>query len=205
MVACDTSPDAAPDESRSAAPAGASARAESANGVMATAPVTPPARDTAALRFEVDLALKRVRVIAGDHDTVAVHAVAVGSAEWPTETGTWTISQVVLNPEWIPPDEPWADDRAPRKPGDPDNPLGRAQLVYDLPRTIHGTNDPASIGQAVSHGSIRARNDVVLSLARTVLEYTGIADPEGKLARASANRAVKQVIDLPKVVPIRVY
>ncbi|MEO5678891.1 MAG: L,D-transpeptidase [Acidimicrobiales bacterium] len=30
---------------------------------------------------------------------------------------------------------------------------------------IHGTNDPTSIGQAVSHGCIRVPNDVILRLA----------------------------------------
>ncbi|WP_373060491.1 L,D-transpeptidase, partial [Gemmatimonas sp.] len=109
-----------------------------------TAPPKPAAPDTADIRFEVDLAARVVRVLGAGIDTLAVHPVAIGSTEWPTQSGSWAINQVVLNPEWIPPDETWAEEREPRKPGDPKNPLGRAQLVYDMPRTIHGTNDSTS-------------------------------------------------------------
>jgi lipoprotein-anchoring transpeptidase ErfK/SrfK len=33
---------------------------------------------------------------------------------------------------------------------------------------IHGTNVPASIGEAVSHGCVRVPNDVITTLATTV-------------------------------------
>lgn len=95
------------------------------------------ARDTLDIRVEVDIQARRVRILDARSDTLAQHAIAVGSKEWPTRTGEWRISQVVLNPEWIPPtDESWAKDEKNSLPGDPDNPLGRAQLVYDLLRSI---------------------------------------------------------------------
>jgi hypothetical protein len=164
-----------------------------------------PVRDTADVRVEVDIAARQVRVLAAAGDTITVHPAAVGSAEWPTRPGTWTIDQVVLNPEWTPPDESWAEEREPRKPGDPKNPLGRAQLVYDLPRTIHGTNDPASVGKAVSHGSVRVTNDVAVSLARLMLERTGYAAIDSVMQRAGRDSTAKVVVDLPKSVPIRVF
>ena len=166
---------------------------------------TPAAPDSADLRFEVDLAARVVRVLGIGNDTLAVHPVAVGSKTWPTQTGSWAINQVVLNPEWIPPDESWAEEREPRKPGDRKNPLGRAQLVYDMPRTIHGTNDSASVGKAVSHGSLRVTNSVALSLAKLVLERTGTPNLGELLQRAAADPTDKQIINLSKVVTIRVY
>lgn len=162
-------------------------------------------RDTAPLRFEVDLAKRQLRVLAGANDTVAQHPVAVGSEEWPTRTGDWTIGQVVLNPEWIPPDQSWAEEAEAREPGDPKNPLGRAQLVYDLPRSIHGTNNPESIGKAVSHGSIRVSNDVALALARLLIERTGAGDAPALLNSARQDSSKKVLVDLPRLVPIRVY
>lgn len=164
-----------------------------------------PRRDTADLRVEVDVAARQLRVLGTDGDTLALHPVAVGSAEWPTRTGEWTIDQVVLNPEWIPPDESWAEEREPREPGDPSNPLGRAQLVYDLPRTVHGTNDPSSIGKAVSHGSIRVTNPSALMLAQLLMQRTGVDDVRGRLERARRDSTAKQAITLPKSVPIRVF
>jgi lipoprotein-anchoring transpeptidase ErfK/SrfK len=156
------------------------------------------------MRLEVNLATRTLTVF--DHDkAVATHRVAVGSPEWPTKTGDWNVKQVVWNPEWIPPDETWAEQRTPKKPGAPDNPLGRAQLVYDPPRTIHGTNEPASIGKAVSHGSIRLPNAVVTRLARQLMEATGAGKDDAWYDRVQQNRTEKVVVDLPQRVPIRVY
>jgi lipoprotein-anchoring transpeptidase ErfK/SrfK len=170
----------------------------------ATAGAAPAQPATADMRIEVDLGARRLQVFKGGQQ-VATYPVAVGSQRWPTEKGEWTIKQVVWNPDWVPPDESWAEEREPRESGDPKNPLGRAQLVYDLPRTIHGTNAPSSIGQAVSHGSIRMANDAIVELAKQVMEAGGAGKDESWYAQRQQNRRQKQVVDLPRPVPIRVY
>ena len=164
------------------------------------------ARDSLDIRVEVDIAARRVRVLDANSDTLAQHRIAVGSKAWPTQPGEWAITQVVLNPEWTPPkDESWAKDEKSTPPGAPDNPLGRAQLVYDLPRSIHGTNAPSSIGKAVSHGSIRATNEAVLGMAQLLLERTGVEGATEIMQEAKRDRKTKRVIDLPQLVPIRVF
>jgi lipoprotein-anchoring transpeptidase ErfK/SrfK len=167
-----------------------------------SATATAPA--TADMRIEVDVNARQLKVFRGGQQ-VATHSVAVGSQKWPTQTGEWTIKQVVFNPDWVPPDESWAEEREPRESGDPKNPLGRAQLVYDAPRSIHGTNAPSSIGKPVSHGSIRLPNEVIVALAKDVMEAGGAAKDESWYQQAQQNRRQKQVVDLPKPVPIRVY
>jgi lipoprotein-anchoring transpeptidase ErfK/SrfK len=166
------------------------------------AAATPQPSST--MRVEVDLKARKLYLLENGNRT-ATYSVAVGSSEWPTQTGEWTIKQVVFNPEWIPPDESWAEEREPRKSGDPKNPLGRAQLVYDLPRTIHGTNAPASIGKAVSHGSIRMNNTEIVALAKRILDGTGAGKDAAWYQRASEQRSEKQVVDLPSPVPIKVF
>jgi lipoprotein-anchoring transpeptidase ErfK/SrfK len=156
------------------------------------------------MRLEVDTKARQLHVYKGDQ-RIASHPVAVGSSEWPTKTGEWNVTQVVFNPEWIPPDESWAEEREPRKPGDPKNPLGRAQLIYDPPRTIHGTNEPASIGKAVSHGSIRLENAVITQLARQAMEEGGAAKDDAWFQRVQANPTQKEIVDLPRQIPIRVF
>jgi lipoprotein-anchoring transpeptidase ErfK/SrfK len=179
------------------APATGTAASDSANGTSVPA--------TADMRIEVDLNARQLKVFKGGQQ-VATHAVAVGSEKWPTEKGEWTIKQVVWNPDWVPPkDESWAEDRDPRESGDPKNPLGRAQLVYDLPRTIHGTNQPSSIGKAVSHGSIRLPNEVIVQLAQQVMDAGGAGKDDAWVRQTQQNRKQKQVVDLPRPVPIRVY
>ncbi len=156
------------------------------------------------MRLEVDLAKRQLTVYRGGQ-VAETHSVAVGSKEWPTQTGEWKVKQVVFNPEWIPPDETWAEERLPRKPGDPKNPLGMAQLVYDAPRSIHGTNAPSSIGKPVSHGSIRMRNDEIVKLATEVLAAGGAPKDDAWVQQAQKNRTDKQVIDLPRPVSIKVF
>jgi len=198
------------------APAAGGAAGTAAAGTPSTGNLSPDSVDVgrtsktallplASTRVEVDLAKKQLYVFDGDK-RVGSYRVAVGSKEWPTQTGEWSITQVVWNPEWIPPkDESWAKEEKPKKPGEADNPLGRAQLVYDPPRTIHGTNDPASIGKAVSHGSIRMANADVTRLARQLMDVTGVQKDEAWYRQVQRNRSEKVAVDLPQRVAIRVY
>lgn len=188
----------------------------SAGGAAGTQPGTAPGTAPAAgstspapkplspLRLEVDLTARKASLFEGDK-LLETHRVAVGSPKWPTQTGEWNVVQVVFNPEWIPPDESWAEQREPKKPGAPDNPLGRAQLVYDPPRTIHGTNEPQSIGKAVSHGSIRMANAEIVALAKRILAASGAAKDSAWFRQADTERTKKQIVDLPMPVPIRVF
>ena len=201
---------AAPAPGDTAALAGASA------GSPATGNLSPDSVDVgrttrkellplAGTRIEVDLAARRLHVYDGDQ-RVGSYRVGVGSKEWPTKTGEWSITQVVWNPEWKPPrDESWAEQKEPKQPGAADNPLGRAQLVYDPPRTIHGTNEPQSIGKALSHGSIRLSNADVTKLARQLMEVTGVKKDEAWYRQVQQNRTEKVPVDLPQRVAIRVY
>lgn len=171
---------------------------------FASIPPVAVAPVTADMGIEVDIKARQLHVLKGGQRT-ASHPVAVGSTEWPTRTGEWNITQVVWNPDWNPPDESWAEEREPRESGDPKNPMGRAQLVYDPPRSIHGTNQPSSIGKPVSHGSIRLANEVIVKVAQEVMESAGVAKDAAWYRETQQNRKQKQIVDLPKVVPIRVF
>ncbi len=156
------------------------------------------------MRIEVNVSERELYVLNGS-EKVATYPVAVGKPDWPTRTGNWAIYEVVWNPWWHPPDEEWAWYRPIMAPGDPDNPLGRAQLIYDAPRSIHGTIEPALIGQAVSHGSIRVTNEVAMKLARKIMESTGIMYNEAWYEEIQADRSRNVRIHLNKKIPIRVY
>ncbi len=164
----------------------------------------PPPKPIAPMHLEVDVAARKLLVY--HHDSLThTYPVAVGTSEWPTRHGRWTVVQVVFNPTWIPPEQSWARELKRKEPGDPENPLGRAQLVYDPPRTVHGTNKPHSIGKAVSHGSIRMVNADILRLAREVMETAGAGRDSAWYEQAESDRHVKRIVDLPALVPIRVH
>jgi lipoprotein-anchoring transpeptidase ErfK/SrfK len=168
-----------------------------------TAGQPPQSQAPPDMRLEVNLARRELYVYKGGQ-RVATHPVAVGSEEWPTPTGEWTIGQVVWNPRWIPPEEEWAEDEEVTEPGDPNNPLGRAQLVYRPPNTIHGTNDPSSLGKAVSHGSLRVSNEVAMELARQVMEAGGAGKDESWYREARQNTKERRDVSIPNPVPIRI-
>jgi lipoprotein-anchoring transpeptidase ErfK/SrfK len=88
--------------------------------------------------------------------------------EW---AGRKTISMKREWPDWRPPSQMLK--RRPDLPrhmaGGPDNPLGaRAMYLGSSLYRIHGTNEPHTIGQAVSSGCIRMTNDDVIDLYRRV-------------------------------------
>jgi lipoprotein-anchoring transpeptidase ErfK/SrfK len=94
------------------------------------------------------------------------YGVGVGRAgfEWH---GTRAIARKAEWPDWRPPAEMLR--RRPDLPtymaGGPRNPLGaRAMYLGGTLYRIHGSNEPHTIGQAVSSGCIRMRNEDVIDL-----------------------------------------
>jgi lipoprotein-anchoring transpeptidase ErfK/SrfK len=88
--------------------------------------------------------------------------------EW---AGSKAVTRKAEWPDWRPPPEMLK--RRPDLPtfmaGGPDNPLGaRALYLGSSLYRIHGTNEPSTIGQAVSSGCIRMRNEDVTDLYERV-------------------------------------
>ncbi|HEX2575366.1 MAG TPA: L,D-transpeptidase [Aquihabitans sp.] len=109
-------------------------------------------------RVQVDLAARTLVVRAGD-DVVLTTPVAVGDAEHPTPTGTFSLTDKLAT-------------------GRPDGPYGpfalglsaRSDVLTEFAGGdgqvgIHGTDDPSSIGRAASHGCIRVPNEVAEALS----------------------------------------
>jgi lipoprotein-anchoring transpeptidase ErfK/SrfK len=94
------------------------------------------------------------------------YAVGVGRPgfEW---SGTKTVAMKREWPDWRPPAEMLRrrPDLPRYMPGGEDNPLGaRAMYLGGTLYRIHGSNEPETIGQAVSSGCIRMTNDDVIDL-----------------------------------------
>lgn len=154
-------------------------------------------------RVEVSLQARQVSFYA-EGERQATYRIGVGSDEWPTRTGEWSIYQIDFNPDWTPPDEGWASDESYKGPGHPDNPMGRIRMVYDPPRSIHGTDDVESIGRAESHGSIRIGNEDGYALARRIMAASGDARGEDFWNSVRENETEMVTVELSNPVPIRV-
>jgi lipoprotein-anchoring transpeptidase ErfK/SrfK len=120
----------------------------------------------------IDPRSRHLYLVLGDGEAIS-YGVGVGRAgfEW---SGRARVGMKRRWPRWLPPLEMVARDKNAAKwvngqPGGPKNPLGaRALYLYsngaDTFYRIHGTNDPSSIGKAMSSGCIRMLNEDVADL-----------------------------------------
>lgn len=110
------------------------------------------------------------RTLKFDSDTLSkTYKVAVGKKSTPSPLGNWVIVQKALNPG---------------------GPFGVRWMRLNVPwggYGIHGTNNPRSIGKAVSHGCIRMYNEDVIE----VYNRTPIGTPVTIVGKAYANRIMK--------------
>jgi lipoprotein-anchoring transpeptidase ErfK/SrfK len=117
----------------------------------------------------VDTPARMLYLVLDDRNAIR-YGIGVGR-EGFTWSGSAEISAKRVWPEWIPPKEMLA--RRPELPhrmvGGPNNPLGaRALYLGSTLYRIHGSNEPWTIGTAVSSGCIRMRNQDVIELYQRV-------------------------------------
>ena len=117
----------------------------------------------------ISTAERRLYYVLPDHKAVK-YGVGVGRPgfEW---SGSKVVSQKKEWPDWTPPAQMLK--RRPDLPrhmkGGPENPLGaRAMYLGSSLYRIHGSNEPDTIGQAVSSGCIRMTNEDVTDLFERV-------------------------------------
>ena len=112
---------------------------------------------------------RRLYFLMGDGKAMK-YGIGVGRPgfQW---NGSNRVSRKAEWPGWTPP--PAMRKRVPNLPrhmeGGPNNPLGaRAMYIGSTIYRIHGSNEPWSIGQAVSSGCIRLANEDVIDLYERV-------------------------------------
>ncbi len=95
-----------------------------------------------------------------------LYEVAVGQDDWQTPTGEFKVINKLENPAWQHP-----ITRETIAPG-PDNPLGDRWIGFwsdgQAQIGFHGTNQEDLIGEAVSHGCVRMRNEDIQTLYQQV-------------------------------------
>lgn len=118
-----------------------------------------------------------------NNQTIRTYPVAVGRPSMPTPPGQWTIVQKALNPG---------------------GPFGVRWMRLSIPwggYGIHGTNNPASIGKAVSHGCVRMYNNDVIEVYDLVpigtrVNITGVVRKIRNLKLGSKGADVREVQEM---------
>lgn len=110
------------------------------------------------LAVYVDLQTRTLSVRSGQ-DIVVRSPIAIGTADNPTPIGTFYVTDKLETPDPAGGYGPYAIGLSGHSETLTEFAGGDGQIG------IHGTNDPGTIGQAVSHGCVRLPNDVIEQLA----------------------------------------
>jgi lipoprotein-anchoring transpeptidase ErfK/SrfK len=136
------------------------------NGVTGWVPATQVGVARVRTRIVVDLSQKRVTLYKSGRRVLAATA-AIGAPATPTPTGSFYVNQRLI-------------------PADPGGPFGPGAVGVSAfsdvltgwtqggPIAIHGTNEPWSIGKAVSNGCIRLPNPTLRKLFALALNGTPV-------------------------------
>ena len=100
---------------------------------------------------------QNVLLLKKDDEVIKVYDVSTGSNS-STPVGTYTITSRLMDPVWF-------NKGVVLPPESPQNVLGTRWLGFNLPGYgIHGTIEPETIGQQVTAGCVRMRNEEVEEL-----------------------------------------
>jgi lipoprotein-anchoring transpeptidase ErfK/SrfK len=113
------------------------------------------------LRVEVVLDARELRLYDGE-EIIEISAIATGAPDTPTPRGAFFVTDLVDTGDADGPYGPYALGLSAHSDQLTEFAGGDGQVG------IHGTNDPSSIGNDVSHGCIRLPNDVVGYLVELV-------------------------------------
>jgi lipoprotein-anchoring transpeptidase ErfK/SrfK len=108
---------------------------------------------------------------------VKSYKIGIGYPEFPLPKGVRKASNIIFNPTWTPPDEPWVKGKV--KPGEKVeagsklNPLGPIKIPIGLPSLIHGGKSPARLGNFASHGCVGLTNSQVKDFALELAKLSG--------------------------------
>ncbi len=110
---------------------------------------------------------QNILILKEGNDVVKVYNVSTGSNN-STPVGKYTITTKLIDPVWF-------NRGVVVPPESPQNVLGTRWLGFDLPGYgIHGTVEPESIGQQVTAGCVRMRNEEVEELYMIVPKGTEV-------------------------------
>lgn len=129
------------------------------------------------------------------------YQIGVGREDFPVPIGPRKASEIIWNPDWLPPDSEWVLESENVDPGeritadDPRNPLGKIKIRLGQGILIHEAASPSDIGHLVSHGCIRMMKDDLFELARWIVAARDLPLTQDQIdqAQASSDRLAAKI------------
>jgi hypothetical protein len=140
---------------------------------------------------------------------VKSYKVGIGYPEFPLPAGMRKADQIIFNPEWTPPDEPWVEARGSKvkvgekvASGSKLNPLGPVKIPIGLPSLIHGGKQPSRLGEFASHGCVGLTNDLSLEVAREIARLGGASVTDEDVKNYQQDKTTPKSVKLPQAVRV---
>jgi lipoprotein-anchoring transpeptidase ErfK/SrfK len=141
-----------------------------------------------------------------DGKLVKTYKVGIGYPEFPLPTGLRYAKEIIFNPTWTPPDEPWVKGKVqPGKKveaGSKLNPLGPIKIPIGLPSLIHGGKDPSRLGTFASHGCVGLTNSMIQDFTLELSALGGNAITAEDVKGYEKNKTETKDIKLSNPVPV---
>src|SRR5262249_41455286 len=143
-----------------------------------------------------------------DGNLVKSYKVGIGYPEFPLPTGLRKAQQIIFNPTWTPPDEPWVASMKnvtvgeKIEAGSSLNPLGPVKIPIGLPSLIHGGKSPAKIGTFASHGCVGLTTPQVIDFAKILAGAAGANLSNKTIDTYLREKTKTRVVKLQKIVPV---
>lgn len=139
---------------------------------------------------------------------VKSYKIGIGYPEFPLPTGLRKAQQIIFNPTWTPPDEPWVakmknvsvGEKVPA--GSKLNPLGPIKIPIGLPSLIHGGKSPAKLGTFASHGCVGLTSAQVQDFSRLLAQVAGNELTDATVKSYFKDKTKTRVVKLDQVVPV---
>jgi lipoprotein-anchoring transpeptidase ErfK/SrfK len=142
-----------------------------------------------------------------DGKQVVTYDIGIGRKSHPVPVGERSATEIVFNPNWIPPDSPWVRKSYRVRPGEviqasnPRNPLGKLKIPLGDAYLIHQADRRSDIGRLVSHGCVRMRKDDIFDLAEKIITARDLPVSSKQLANARKGHA-RRVVQLNEPLPV---
>ncbi len=151
------------------------------------------------IRLEVNLPAFELALYRGNQ-LLRRFRIGIGVKKWPVPPGMRVFQQIVWNPEWSPPDSPWATPSLIRRLRAQGEVLGRMKIPLGGDILIHGTSRTSDLGRLVSHGCLRMWNRDIRQLGQMLITETGVEASPAMIRRAQRNHRFSYGVELPKPV-----
>lgn len=138
---------------------------------------------------------------------VKSYFVGVGLKDHPIYIGDREATEVIWNPDWIPPSSDWVREMAGVTPGeiikasDPRNPLGKMKIPLGNSYLIHQAAKTTDVGNLVSHGCVRMLRSELYDLAEKIVAARSLPVSSKRIEAAKRSKRML-VARLEEPVPV---